>query len=177
MPSPSRLRAAFAAPRPIHRALLFAGGLLLLFLAIQLAPTGPSTPAEATALDNYETVRPQRDGVGLFSVGNLIALALLTGGGAWALYLRKRSTGPGNAPALFESMGQMQIAAGQQLRLVRCGGEVLLLGVTSGQITLLRRYAVEAFETKAPGIASDDTLMPPGFAELLRTSLGRPTHA
>ncbi|MEM1042260.1 MAG: flagellar biosynthetic protein FliO [Bacteroidota bacterium] len=161
-----RLRPGLATPRPLRRALLFAGGLLLLFLVVHLAP------ASETA----------RAGPRLLSAGNLLALALLAGGGAWALHLRKRAASAGHAPALLEPVGQMQLAAGQQLRLVRCGGEVLLLGVASGQITLLRRYDAEAFDIEAFGAErapdlAEDAPMPPGFAELLRTSLGRPTHA
>ncbi len=174
---PPRLRPALAAPRPLRRALLFAGGVLLLFLALHLAPAAEPAGRE----------------VRLFSAGNLLALALLAGGGAWALHLRKRAGGRGSAPALFEAVGQMQLAAGQQLRLVRCGGEVLLLGVTAGQITLLRRYPAGTFDAATfgagalgagalgaeaePDLTLGDAPPPPGFADLLRTSLGRPTHA
>ena len=56
----------------------------------------------------------------------------------------------------------MQLAQGQQLRLVRCGGEVLLLGVTGGQISLLRRYPDDAFEHVPPPATAA------GFADLLR---------
>lgn len=176
MPSLSHLRATLAEPRPIHRAFLFAGGLLLLFLVVQLVPSsgsdtlprtsGPPPAAESMAGDastsGVEAARSHRGGYRLFSAGNLIAFALLAGGGAYALHLRKRAGGVGDAPALFEPVGQMQLAQGQQLRLVRCGGEVLLLGVTSGQITLLRRYADDAFDDVPPSAPT------PGFADLLR---------
>jgi flagellar protein FliO/FliZ len=161
MPLP-RFRAALAEPSPIHRAFLFAGGLLLLFLVVQFVPSSDAPPPSAVE-SGVETARPQRDGYRLFSVGNLLAFALLAGGGAYALHLRKRAVGTGEGPALFEPVGQFQLAQGQQLRLIRCGGEVLLLGVTSGQITLLQTYPDDAFEDAPPS--------PPaaGFADLLRT--------
>lgn len=159
---PARFRVALAEPRPIHRALLFAGGLLLLFLVVQLVPgSGADVPPPTDG--GIESVRPQRSGYRLFSVGNLLAVVLLAGGGAYALHLRNRAAGTSEGPKLFESVGQFHLAQGQQLRLVRCGGEVLLLGVTSGQITLLSTYPDDAFDDvpSAPPAA--------GFADLLRS--------
>lgn len=158
----SRFRTALAAPSPIHRAFLFAGGLLLLFLVVQLVPSsGSDSPPPLGG--GVESVQPQRDGYDLFSVGNLLAVALLVGGGAYALHLRKRAEGSAGAAALFEPVGQMHLGQGQQLRLVRCGGEVLLLGVTSGQITLLEKYPDDAFDDLPPAPPT------PGFADLLRS--------
>lgn len=165
----SRFRTALAAPSPIHRAFLFAGGLLLLFLVVQLVPSSgadaPPAAGESGTASGLESVRAQRDGYDLFSVGNLLAVALLAGGGAYALHLRKRAAHTGTGPTLFEPVGQFHLGQGQQLRLVRCGGEVLLLGVTSGQITLLSTYPDDAFEELPPAPAA------PGFADLLRTQI------
>lgn len=159
----SRFRTALAAPSPIHRAFLFAGGLLLLFLVVQLVPSSSSDVQPPLEGSGIESVQPQRDGYDPFSVGNLLAVALLVGGGAYALHLRKRAEGTGVGQALFEPVGQFHLGQGQQLRLVRCGGEVLLLGVTSGRITLLEKYPDDAFDDLPPA--------PPaaGFADLLRT--------
>lgn len=163
MPSPARFREALAAPRPIHRAFLFGGGLLLLFLVVQLAGPSSEPPPEVDGTARYEAA-PRSDGYRLFSVGNVLALALLAGGAAWAFHLRKRTAGAETAPSLFEPIGQMHLGQGQGLRLVRCGGEVLLLGVSSGQITLLHRYPDDAFDD----VLGDAPPAAPPFADLLR---------
>lgn len=171
-------------PPPLRRAIFFAGGLLCLFLALHLAPDAPSPEASARPADSHvergasgtgglperDGVRPHRGGYEVFSMGNLLALVLLAGGGAWALHLRRRAPGGPHSTGPLEPVGQMDLAPNQQLRLVRCGGEVLLLGVTSGQITLLQRYDPDAFDPAPPGSPM------PGFGELLRAYVPRP-HA
>ena len=171
MSFPSRLRDVLSEKRPIHRAFLFAGGLLLLFLVVQLASASAEAPRGAALPDQpggaEYTRTADRDGYDLFSVGNLIAFALLAGGGAWAYHLRTRTGPAANGPALIEPVGRFALAQNQQLRLVRCGGEVLLLGVTDGQISLLRSYDADAFadEHAAPLPAEPAAH---GFADLLR---------
>jgi len=170
-----------AIPPPLLRRIgLFAAGLLVLFLAVQLMPTAPSAlpSQEIREAESFRPV-PDRGGVRLFSAGNLIAFALLAGGGVFALHLRKQSDGATTASPL-RSVGQLHLAQGQQLRLVLCGDDVLLLGVTSGQISLLQRYPADAFdEATVPAFedAAEPAAIPPGFADLLRSHLGRPTHA
>ena len=174
---PARFSAASIPPPLLRRIGLFAAGLLVLFLAIQLMPSAPPNAAdgqEVREAEAFRSGRSERSGPRLFSVGNLIAFALLAGGGAFALHLRKQTGGPA-AVTHLHPVGQLQLAQGQQLRLVRCGGDVLLLGVTSGQITLLQRYPAGTFVGPEP--EADPDALPPGFADLLRSSLGRPTHA
>ncbi len=171
---------------PLRRALLFGLGLVILFVAVQLAPSSASDPEVA-----YEAVRGGRSGPRLFSAGNLIALALLAGGGLLALRLRQQADTPSGASPL-RLVGQLPLAQGQSLRLVRCRGEVLLLGVTAGQITLLQRYPDDlagdatvsdpADFGAAPGAglgAGFDGEPPPRFGALLHGSLGSSlgTHA
>ena len=86
----------------------------------------------------------------------------------------------------LQSMDQMTLAPNQHLRLVRCGDDVLLLGVTTGQITLLKRYdfmefagansiklngavVAEAAASPSPSSTSGEA----SFASLLKQQVGR----
>ena len=145
-------RAASAAASPertrhlLRRAALFGAGLLLLWVALQLAPKRAPTPtsvplAETATADDGVVVRSRPASMPtLFSAGNIAVFVLLLGGAGFAFFLRHRAKEDGPAGLSLESMGQMSLAPNQQLRLVRCSNDVLLLGVTSGQITLLKAY-------------------------------------
>ena len=81
---------------------------------------------------------------------------------------------------LLETLGHMSLAPNQQLRLVRCGDDVLLLGVTSGQISLLKSYdSVEFAEANSihdEGVASSlasTASEEVSFARLLQQQVGR----
>jgi len=86
--------------------------------------------------------------------GYYLVLLLLAGGGAFAFFLQRRSQGAGQAQPFLKTMGQLELATNQQLRLVTCGGDVLLLGVTGEQVTLLKTYTPDAFEPATPPIQS-----------------------
>ena len=80
---------------------------------------------------------------------------------------------------LLETLGHMSLAQNQQLRLVRCGDDVLLLGVTSGQITLLKSYPHDEFgriqdsSSSSNGTtASAQPTNEASFARLLRQQAG-----
>lgn len=175
----------------LRRAGFFGAALVLLWLALQLAPqrapAPPTTPplAEATARDDGVAVRSRAPAPGLFSAGNIVALVLLLGGVAGAVLLRRRSRENGGASIPLQSLGHMSLAPNQQLRLVRCGDDVLLLGVTAGQITLLKAYDSEAFgepdgvaehSDEAMRVASASVAAPDSFASLLRQQV-RGAHA
>lgn len=136
--------------RYLRRAGLFAGGLLLLWIALQLFPTSTAEPPvysdEAGSIASSEQVRPTYQGPRLFTLGNMAAFLVLVGGGAFAFYMHKRSVQSSGSSSLIESIGELSIGQGQQLRLVRCGGEVLLIGATSNEITLLRDFDPALFD-------------------------------
>ncbi len=145
---PSASPDAFNLPKPLRWALLVGGGLLLLWgLALVMPTAEPATSAEATAAS----------APALLSVGNLLAVLLLAGGGALALYLRRRAPENGGSDdAPLRALSTLPLAQGQQLRLVACGADVLLLGVTAQEITLLRRYDRAAFDAASAAASSAD---------------------
>ena len=175
----------------LRRALLFGGGLALLWLALQLAPTpspadAPTPFAEIVDPADGVAVRPLPTAPRLLSAGNFAVLVLLAGGAGLAFFLRRRSREGGGPVTPLQSMGQMTLAPNQHLRLVRCGDDVLLLGVTTGQITLLKRYDFTEFAgansiksngaVVAEAAANPSTSSTSGeasFASLLKQQVGR----
>ncbi len=144
----------------LKRAALFGGALLLLLVAFQLLPSTPPDPAQLYS-DTSGTV-VTKPGVteqsprtsGGFRPGYFVAIALLAGGGAFAWYLRKRTGVAFQTRIPLRTVGAMQMAPGQQLRLVACGEEVLLLGITSSQITLLKTFPSSTFANSENSISS-----------------------
>jgi len=179
----------------LQRGLLFGGGLVLLWLVLQLAPTPPPAEVPPSLFERADpadglAVRPRSAMPGLFSTGNIVAFVLLVGGVGLAFFLHRRfSEGESPASALH-SVGQMTLAPNQQLRLVRCGDEVLLLGVTTGQITLLKSYDFTEFDeanakkSKGAVVAEAAASLSPSpasaeasFGALLRQQAGRFVNA
>ncbi len=186
-PSPRRLS-------PWRRAAFFGAGLLALWLALQLAPAGPPTPppdpvaasdrlppVTATTeaggrLGTVET-RPER---GLLRPGNVLAVFILAGGIVLAFVLRRRGEGRPTAEGVMATLDAHALAPGAEIRLVRVGEEVLLLGLAQGGVSLLRRYRAD--EAPVPL----DAPMIPGpaapssgaaeFAALLRHAQTPPTR-
>ena len=175
---------------------MFAAGLVLLWLALQLIPSTTGTAGEPPVYsDESGSVAASKEalttyeGPRLFSFGNVAALILLSGGAAFAYFVHKRSRGGGTVRSLIEPIGELGVGQGQQLRLVRCGGEVLLIGVTSNQITLLREFDPDTFDgpdadsaddafDDEPEVASTAQRLRPApvrshFANVLRQYAGR----
>lgn len=147
----------------LKRAALFAGGLVLLWIALQLFPNTAAEPPvysdEAGSVASSPQVRSTYQGPDLFTFGNMAALIILVGGGAFAYVMHKRSGQSSGGTSLIESMGELAIGQGQQLRLVRCGGEVLLIGATAQEITLLRDFDPALFDPSdqdADAVSEDD---------------------
>ncbi len=111
---------------------------------------------------------------GLLRPGYFVVVAILIGGVGLAVHLRRREGGGGSGGLPLRTLGQMQMAPQQHLRLVSCGEDVLLLGVTAGQITLLKSYPKDAFPSAeepeaspAASAASAPSQAEP-FADVLR---------
>lgn len=152
--------------------------------ARRAAAMSPSAPdGQSATTDSAMVASPPASGgapsIEVFTWGNAAAFLLLMGGGAYALYLRQRGGGT-QSSTLFRPLGQLALGQSQHLRLVACGGEVLLLGVTDGEITLLKTYSRDAFEPldgaddagdpiapSAGGAASMPDALPGGFSDVL----------
>lgn len=137
----------------LRRAGLFAAGLVLLWIALQLLPSPPVDPPvfadDAGAVAARAADSTHDPGPRLFSFGNLAALAILVGGGIFAYVTHRRSRIGGSGKSLIEPVAELSLGQGQELRLIRCGGEVLLIGVSSQQISVLRHFAGDSFEEPA----------------------------
>lgn len=156
-----------------RRLLLLGGGLLLLWLALQwaAAPSSISPASSAPAADSARVPLARSDPApSLLSLRYLLVLLVLAAGALVALYLHRRTrTLPG--PALLRPLGQLSLGPGQQIRLVACGDELLILGVTTHQITLLKSLPLP------PELQHESAEMPPAatFTQLLTTLSARPS--
>lgn len=187
-----------AAPRdrrvPLRRALWMAGGLVVLWGAMQLVPAPAPPPTGSAAAPVADAAAPSfdtgtvagrplglREERSLFSPGYLVALLILAGGAWWALTLRRKATAETLPAAALQSLGTLTLTPGQTLHLVACGADVLLVGQGAGGVTLLATYPRETFEkrprvTALPSAPGPEPAPPtPGptpeaqsFGELLR---------
>lgn len=165
------------ARRYLKRAFLFGAGLLLLWVSLQLLPsrTAPEQPPvysdEAGTVASGTQKTPPSGTLNLFAPGNLVAILLLGGGVALAVHLRRRSR-TGDAPTAITPLGEYGIGPNQSLRLVECANEVLLIGVTSGQVTLLRSYTADQFDVDCPEEGAKPS-MGTHFADVLHRYAGQ----
>lgn len=171
--------------RPLRYGVCLVGIIVLLGGVPQAAATPPpDQDAERESADSTMVASSSVSGdeprIEIFTWGNLAALLLLGGGGAFALYLRQGG-GETAANAPFRPLGQLALGQSQQLRLVACGEEVLLLGVTDDEVALLKTYPLEAFEhlespeetgstlpTPAGPSSGVSDAVPHGFADVLK---------
>ncbi|MFT4603395.1 MAG: flagellar biogenesis protein FliO [Rhodothermales bacterium] len=80
----------------------------------------------------------------LFGPGYMLVLALLGIAGTWALWLKNKKSTDSSAAQLTE-LGRFKLGPQQQVQLLRCADEVLLLGVANGSINLLKAYPAAEF--------------------------------
>jgi len=143
---------------PSLRHLLYLlGALVALWGLVQMTAFVP--PAEGA--DDTETSTAASPGAGspapqieVFTWGNAGAVLLLMGVGGYALYLRQRGDGS-TANTAFQSVERLALGQSQELRLIACGDEVLLVGVTDEEVRLLKSYPPDLFE-EHPGFSTPD---------------------
>lgn len=128
------------------------------------SPTAPSTSQPTdTTMTASSPASGGEAGIEVFTWGNVAAVLVLAGGGAYALYLRQNGGGTAST-SLMRPLDQMSLGPSKHLRLVACGGKVLLLGVTDDEVTLLKTYARDAFGDLEAVDATDDALPSMGAA-------------
>lgn len=151
--------------RPLFRRGVFLVGVLIALWVIGQSTT-PDRSSASSAPDSSGVAdtefasssgQESRDaGIQLFTWGKVGAFLLLLGGGTYAVYLRQNETGrTKNAP--LRPLGRLSVGQSQHLRLVGCGDEVLLIGVSDDGLCLLKTYSREAFgedlqETESPHV-------------------------
>jgi flagellar biogenesis protein FliO len=142
------------AQRSLNKALLFGGLLLVLWLGAEyLLPDG--TPEEPPVISDeagtVATTSPSEEPAGSWNPGLVVAVMLLGGGIALAVYLRRDESGsaPATSPAL-RIIARHTIGQEHRLLLVECGGEVHLMGTGSGEIRLLKSYDTDEFPELYP---------------------------
>jgi len=171
--------------RLMKGALALVGALFVLWLIIWLLPSDAPPPVSSDAAGTVAAQSSPSDaGFRLLTPGRIVVVLLLAGGIGFALYLRRQSPTASSGPAPMHVIGHLSIAQDQRLTLVRCQDDVLLLGVSPNDITLLQTYSESAFASaSAPPVADraapkgpPDTALS-GFADVLRQYTNHGRHA
>lgn len=107
-------------------------------------------------------------GIGQVTFALLLVLAAVFGV-AWMIKRLRAATGAGANG--IEVLAQTSLGAKERAVIIRVGGERLLLGVASGQVTLLQTLPPDNSTANPP--PATITFNKPDFAALLKKSLGR----
>lgn len=145
-----RLAALDVDRAPLRRAGLFA--VLLVVLLVVGRAFGPDRAALAAPDAERQTLQTSSEKGAGWTGGRVLALVLLAAGGGVALVLRRRQRPGASSTSAFTVIETHPLGTGHSLRLVRCGGEVLLLSVGSDGARLLRSWPADAFPA-APSFA------------------------
>ena len=124
----------------------------------RFAAPGAATPVAASSAS----------GIGQVTLALLLVIAAVFVV-AW-LARRLRNVGAGGANGI-EVLAQTALGAKERAVIVRVGRARLLLGVAAGQVNLLYTLPEGEVDTVSP--AGEPVVARPGFAELLKKSLGR----
>lgn len=138
---------------PLDRAPLRRAGVLSALLVALLAAgqwLGPS-PRPARAADpGRHDVRAATEDVSAWTPGRALALVLLLAGGGAALWLhQRRAPGAAGRASALDVLETHSLGPSHSLRLVACGGEVLLLSVGAEGARVLREWPRDRFEAAA----------------------------
>ena len=162
-----RLRALPLDRAPLRRAGVLAALLALLLVAGRwLGPSSSGPSAAEVRRHDVQAAEASSAPPPAWTAGRFAALVLLVAGGGAAAFLHRRRAGGAETPAsALEVLETHALAGGHSLRLVACGGEVLLLGVGAEGARVLRAW---------PRVAFDDP-DGPSFADALADAEDRAT--
>jgi flagellar protein FliO/FliZ len=151
---------------PVNMTRVVAAAAVLIMQAAQAAETAAprfAAPGAASSLPSGGA-----SGIGQVTFALLLVLAAVFGV-AWMLKRLRAATGAGANG--IEVLAQTSLGAKERAVIVRVGDERLLLGVASGQVTLLKTLPAQAPVVNPP--SDTITFQKPNFASLLKKSLGR----
>jgi flagellar protein FliO/FliZ len=121
-----------------------------------------AAPAVASA-----TIAGGVGGIGQVTLALLLVLLAVFAVAVLAKRLRNAVNGGGNG---LQVIAQCALGARERAVIIRVGETRLLLGVASGQVSLLHTFAADALPAV---IAGTEIANRPSFAALLKKSLGR----
>ena len=172
----------------LKRALLLTLLLVVVLVAIALLPSpdpglNPAMPAEATAAvstsgQQSPSLTTPRASPSLFGPGYILTLVLLAAAGGGALWLKRSSGGVASTGHLRE-IGRLRVGQTQQIQLVACAGEVLLIGTTPSGVNLLKSFPADSFpalQTAGAALAVPATHFEPPVPSAPEGSIGMPDH-
>lgn len=133
----------------LRRAALFGGLLLAVWLGAEYllpSPAAEKPPVISDGSGTVATSSPEESAPEDWNPGIVLAVLLLGGGIALAVHLRRRSDqAPREPAALMNVVGRQSLGSDRELLLVACADEMLLLGVSSEGVRLLKSYAPDRF--------------------------------
>jgi flagellar biosynthetic protein FliO len=145
-----------------------AGAILASAFLLPLHAAETATPRFAAP--NVASSLPSggASGIGQVTFALILVLAAVF---VVALLVRKLRMATGAGANGIEVLAQASLGAKERAVIIRVGGERLLLGVASGQVSLLQTLPAEDTATNPP--SATITFQKPNFAALLKKSLGR----
>jgi flagellar protein FliO/FliZ len=127
------------------------------------------TPRRFAAPDVAAAATPgTAGGIGQVMLALIVVLAAVFGAALLFKRMRGFTAGRGNG---IEVVAQASVGAKERVVIVRVAGSRLLLGVASGQVSLLQTLPPEPDAAPSPPLTSTPQVA--RFAELLRRSLGK----
>ena len=148
----------------MNRFLSKVGALWCLAAVVEAAQPGKfAAPTAAAPLPSGGV-----GGIGQISLALFVVIAAVFAV-AWLTKRLRNVSGVGNNG--IEVLAQTSLGAKERAVIVRVGGTRLLLGVTSGQVSLLHTMTDEPAAPREPEQAAPSSR--PSFTEMLKKSLGR----
>lgn len=158
------LSSTSANPKYILKIVLTLSMLLLviwLFMVSRMELSGPENSASPASIERADSIRtaingnrPDREIVRSENEPNIFMNAVTTFVVmisilvvVWFLIQKKASKSSDQLP-LFREMGEQPIGSGSQLKVVEVNGEIWVLGLTSGSVTLLHRYQSDEWKER-----------------------------